>query len=872
MKALEYKRYQSEFRDKRYFGEKGEKDLKLYFIQNNNNIVVNPLKISNIIKQKFSPSSDFEIENIRYKNDEWKWVDLNQNDVVILALGHLFNPTYVQTDITEQIKYFLKKKVKVAIATEYRHFNYYQNYFDKDADGLAVHNLAWKYRLPVLDSYSFLNSWYLENGEIQRQRYLKSVKDQDNELQLRLEEKQKLFDHFIANWLYRKFIKNNKSQYLYGASIYPEVWNEKINEEDMKHIEKMGFNTVRIGEFFWDELEPEENHYELNYLRNLLEKLKRHHLKVIVGIPSPTPPRWFTLHYPEARIVNKDGQIDEHGSRQHVCTNNVIFRKKVYQLTKKIAEVVNEFDNIVAIQIDNEYKCHVDQCFCESCRKLWSRWLKEKYDTIDNLNECWGTNLWSERYPSFESVVMPTKTPFIHNTALKNAFADFTADTLNDFASGTIQILIANTRVPITHNSSMNFNLNNFELFNQLDIAGYDTYPRFNQYWNFPINLDLFRNVKDNNNFYLLETCTSHVGYIGNYVPPYPKGYLPTEVFLGYAAGLNSFLYWPYRAQRVGVEQTHSAVVTQAGTPDLGYDDVLKGEQILKKIKPILAKTTIRKAKVAIIYSDETKRRMNTESGGIYQYRSAFTKVYEAITRRGISVEVIQPNADFNKFNCIIAPYLRSISTTVLNKFKTFVKGKDKQLILGPLTGDRTPEGNWHYDNGLGRLGNWLGVKDVVQYLSSEDKTAARVRIDKKEDRFSDLVTLFETDHEMEGVQTVAPVAGKRSITFQNENIIYIGGMPEDCMESCFWDYVVDKYIRPKDDQIIERMDDGIYKYERENEKEIFIFIANMSDQLKKIKINKEKIYTEDDKKMEIGLHNFEPYSYKVLKIQKERK
>lgn len=61
---------------------------------------------------------------------------------------------------------------------------------------------------------------------------------------------------------------------------------------------------------------------------------------------------------------------------------------------------------------------------------------------------------------------MPTKTPFTHNTGLENAFADFTADTVNDFASGIIQILIDNTKIPITHNSSMNFNLNNFELFN----------------------------------------------------------------------------------------------------------------------------------------------------------------------------------------------------------------------------------------------------------------------------------------------------------------------------------------------------------------------------------------------------------------------
>ena len=92
--------------------------------------------------------------------------------------------------------------------------------------------------------------------------------------------------------------------------------------------------------------------------------------------------------------VNKDGQVDEHESRQHVCTNNLVFRKKVYQLTKKIAAVANDFDNIVAIQIDNEFKCHVDQCFCESCKKLWPRWLKEKYGIIENLNKSWGTNLW----------------------------------------------------------------------------------------------------------------------------------------------------------------------------------------------------------------------------------------------------------------------------------------------------------------------------------------------------------------------------------------------------------------------------------------------------------------------------------------------
>lgn len=446
------------------------------------------------------------------------------------------------------------------------------------------------------------------------------------------------FGNYIANWLYRKYFKKDNNLFMYGASLYPEIWSDEVNKEDIKNLSGIGLNTVRIGEFFWSKLEPEEGYYQMDYLRNLLSRLRTANIKVILGIPSPTPPRWFTVHYPEARIINKDGQIDDHGSRQHVCTNSFIFRRKVYALTYRIAEVVSEYANVVAIQIDNEFKCHVDQCFCENCRNLWHRWLKEKYGKINNLNKAWGTDIWSETYSSFDSVVMPTQTPFVHNAGLQNAFSRFTADTLNDFASGIIQILIAKTRVILTHNTSMNFNLYNYELFNQLDIVGYDTYPRYNEYWNFPINLDLWRNLKDNTNFYLLETCASHVGYIGNYVPPYPPKYLLIEIFLGYAAGLKALLFWPYRAQPSGVEQTHGAVVTQAGTPDLGYDDVVRGSQILTKLKPILQHTHVKKSKVAIIYSDDTKLYMNVESGGVYRYRPTFTEFYEAITRRGISV------------------------------------------------------------------------------------------------------------------------------------------------------------------------------------------------------------------------------------------
>lgn len=850
---------------------KGERNLQVLFVQKNNKIVVDNKQITTAINHEFSPDQKVNVRFIDYSSEkELKSISVTAEDIVILGFGRLYNPHFVKNDLPELIKHFKALTKRVGIATDFRYFASEQQYFDKDADNMALHQLSWDYRLPVLDIYSFCNAWYLSSSIEDRQANLSAISGFEDLKWFKAESSKRIFANYLASWIYRRFIRKSQPNFLYGASLYPEVWPDKVNEEDIANLHRVGLNTVRIGEFFWDRLEPEEGHYNMNYLRGLLTKLRNNHIKVILGIPSPTPPRWFTLHYPNARIVNQDGQVDEHGSRQHVCTNNFQFRKKVYELVIQIAHVVNEFDNIIAIQLDNEFKCHVDRCYCKTCRNLWSRWLREKYGTIGNLNQSWGTGIWSETYPSFSTVVMPTKTPFAHNTGLENAFSRFTADTLNDFASGMAQILLNDTRVLITHNSSMNFNLLNYELFNQLDIAGYDTYPRFKEYWNWPINLDLWRNVKDNNNFFLLETCASHVGYVGNYVPPYPPKYLPTEVFLGYAAGLNSILFWPYRAQAVGVEQTHGAIVTQAGTPDLGYRDVQQGSKVLNKLKPILQKTKIKHARVAIVYSDESKLYMNNESGGIYRWRPTFTEFYQAITRRGISVELIQANDNFEKFDCVLVPFVRCVDEQLLDKFKNFTADGGR-LILGPLTSDRTVDGNWHKNiNGLGRLGEWLGIDNVIQYLSSEDETAAQVIIDGQTDKFAGLTTLFSTDHPIKQVVTKAEVAGQRSITYQNRNVTYIGGMPKECMNSCFWDYLIDSIIRPIINDQIKNMSDGIYKYEREDSDNIYFFIANMTDHKGFIKLETDKMLDENDQRVNSNHYQVPAFSYKILKLRKK--
>lgn len=698
----------------------------------------------------------------------------------------------------------------------------------RTAADVAVLDVARERRLRVLDLFSYAMAWYMRTYETDRAPMLEPV-----EGGRRLSDAATgMLTAFVARWIQRRYLAVPRvEEPMYGASMYPEVWSEETNSEDMNHARDIGMNAVRIGEFFWSRLEPEEGHYDMGYLEGLLERYRARGLKVVLGIPTPTPPRWFTLAYPKSCIVAPDGTPQSHGSRQHVCTNNADYRRKAYQLTRRIGEVAARYPNVVAIQLDNEFKCHVDECVCETCARRWPQWLQAHYGDIETLNARWGTDIWSEHYDSFADVVMPVPTPFAHNSALDFAFRTFTADTLTEFASGMAQILIETVGVPLTHNTSTNFNLENYDLFDQLDMVGFDTYPNSLTPWMFPMNLALWRNVMDNDDVLLLETCSAHVGYTGNYMLPHPTGFLQTEVFLGYAAGLKSFLYWLYRGQKYGVEQPHGAVVTAAGTPDIGYGDVLESRRLLGRQLPFLKETQVARSSVAMVYSDEARRATLVESGGIYNYKTMVTDFYHALSARGVTPELVNENADFSGYRCVVVPFLRHVSPQLLAKCKAYAEAGGK-LVFGPMTGDRTADMTWQTDdgNGLGELGEWMGVDRVVQYLSADPRTQAVVRAGERGDTLGGLVTMFDAERTVDYLDVTSDVADGRTAVAVRDGAVYLGGIPADPDGSAFWDEIVAHEIAPYDNDLRwVRTSGATLRFRRENDEAVDFHIANMA-------------------------------------------
>ncbi|VEB18534.1 glycoside hydrolase family protein [Bacillus paralicheniformis] len=393
----------------------------------------------------------------------------------------------------------------------------------------------------------------------------------------------------------------------HGACFYPELWDEDVLDEDIWMMKRAGINVVRIGEFAWSRMEPEEGRIDVGFFAGVIRKLHDNKIETVMCTPTATPPIWLTHGHPERMHVNEKGETMGHGSRQHACTNHPYFRERARLIIKHIAKELGELPGLIGWQLDNEFKCHVAECMCETCNTLWHKWLEDRYQTIDRLNEAWGTGVWSETYQRFEQVPQPGPTPFLHNSSLRTMYQLFSMDKISEFAREQAEVIRTYSNAPITHNSSVMFGVDHEDLFKSLDFASFDTYASQENSDAFLFNCDLWRNIKKGRPFWIMETSPSYSASLESYAVPHQNGYLKAEAVSSYALGGAAFCYWLWRQQRAGSEQPHGSVISAWGEPDVGYDHVLEVEQARREVEHIMLATDPLQAETAVVYSDRAK-------------------------------------------------------------------------------------------------------------------------------------------------------------------------------------------------------------------------------------------------------------------------
>ena len=95
---------------------------------------------------------------------------------------------------------------------------------------------------------------------------------------------------------------------------------------------------MRIGEFAWSRYEPKRRVFNWGWLDYAMDVLTKAGLKIVLGTPTATPPKWVMDEHPEIAPVDIHGHPRGHGSRRRYTFSSDVYREE----NRRIAEILAE--------------------------------------------------------------------------------------------------------------------------------------------------------------------------------------------------------------------------------------------------------------------------------------------------------------------------------------------------------------------------------------------------------------------------------------------------------------------------------------------------------------------------------------------------
>ncbi len=633
---------------------------------------------------------------------------------------------------------------------------------------------------------------------------------------------------------------------IHGGDYNPDQWIDtpEIWDEDMRLMKLSNVNSATVGIFAWSLLEPEEGVYNFEWLDRIMDKLYENGISAILATPSGARPAWMSQKYPEVLRVEETGIRNEYGVRHNHCLTSPLYRRKVREINTLLAQRYKDHPALKMWHISNEYS---GECHCELCQQSFRDWLKNYYhNNLDELNLSWWNGFWSHRITDWNQISSPKFRGENHVPALKLCWKRFVTDSHISFYENEITPLREITPdIPITTNFMRMYDGIDYQKFaDHVDVISWDNYP----YWDVGQNEymmtetafahDAFRSMKNGQPFFMMESTPS----IANWRPvnKIPKpGMQELSSIQAVAHGADSVQYFQWRKSRGGHEKFHGAVVDHCGHENTRvFREVSHLGENLTKLSAVTGEYC--DGKVAIVYdwnNDWAIKFFCGYNNNERNYLKECLKWYAPFLKNGIGVDVISEDADFSKYDLVIAPFLYSLKDGVEDKICEYVKNggnfvttylcgivdKDDLCFLGGFPAgklkdvfgvwaeetDSIPEGRENSASFNGKNYSVINMCDIIHANGSE------------------VLGKYESDF-----YKGEPAVTKN--TFEKGNAYYVAFGCDTDFASDFCDMLIKDCKISKDTMI--PATDGVIVKKRGN----FIFVMNFSEEEKTVSLDKE--------------------------------
>lgn len=658
-----------------------------------------------------------------------------------------------------------------------------------------------------------------------------------------------------------------------GVDYYPERWGEVMWEQDAKRMKEAGVKRIRVAEFAWCKMEPEEGKFELDWLEKVVNLFGNYGIKTILCTPTNCAPLWLYERYPETLQVQRDGKRMYPGVRGHRCYNSATYRHFTERMIRKMGERFQNNPNVAAWQIDNEVDAVF--CCCDTCAEKFRIWLQKKYGTIAAVNEAFGNEVWSGSYSSWSQILPPLgDRPLVqYNPAYLLDFQRFASESVVEYVRFQTNILREYfPELPITTNTwYCDYMPDFYELFRELDLCSYDNYPPFEipeeGYYSHAFHLDMMRGVK-RKNFWIMEQLGGAIG--GCWMPMGPTtrpGVIKGMALQAIAHGADQVLHFRWRSSNSGAEMYWHGILDQNNMPGRKYRELQDLCRTVEKLDG-LENTTV-KSKIAILcsFDSEYAWKLQTQAEGFY-YLEQLQALHAAFTRYGVNVDIISEKELLNGYEIVAAPaaYVRNASAarrlhrfaekggTVILTARSGVKDENNNCIMEALpagyremTGCQVEE----YD-AIGHRTNTVKM-DGISYPVTQ-------WCEVLQPFCAEVIGTYEQDF----------YAGRAAVTrnsYGKGTVYYIGtiGTP------VFYEALAKKILEEQQITFTTKLPPRVEVTIRESEEKRFVFAFNNDEKEKEVLLDGE-IIRWNPFEMKIGVYDFEEMRKEERKERQRKK
>ncbi|MQY59941.1 MAG: hypothetical protein GH144_10150 [Clostridia bacterium] len=490
---------------------------------------------------------------------------------------------------------------------------------------------------------------------------------------------------------------------VYGAQYY-RTPNPPQSEwaKDLRNMKQLGFNTVKFWAM-WNHMHPAPGEFDFSHFDRLFELAAENELQVVISLIIENAPYWLVQKYPYTRYVAHDGvRIDliarpntPGGGWPGLCLDNKEVRDEATKFMRALAKRYEDHPSLYGYDVWDEaffeppgyFGKERRYCYCSASVETFRRWLKERYQTIENLSDN-----WYRRYTDWEQVIPPR---FLGGYPDWLDWLKFRLVNHKNLMHWRVASLREGDRKHkmLSHGiagslGELPYRLND-DWFNADEVEqwGLSTFP----YWSYPqvekksdpvkyfMWVDVTRSSARGKTIWQEELQGGHV-QSGNAVAPGGIRRSRTPTLGDYRiwnwaslmCGCKGVLYWQWRPELLGPESPGFGLCDLDGSPTKRTKEAAWFAHFAKD-NAELEDAKLVKGDLAIAMVNESQLFCFAAEGNTDFYAHSLQGVYRALWEINVQVDFAKPD-DFGNYKLLYLPFPLMLEKETADKIKTYVE------------------------------------------------------------------------------------------------------------------------------------------------------------------------------------------------------